>query len=312
MRFTPSLDRQAFSRTFGYGMWQMLNYLGGILSGQSQKWLLGISLTVASVGFYNVALQLNTLCYLVAYRIGQVLFPAVSELQGRGEDEYAARLTFNVSWLVGCVAISGLLTLAVFVPDVLTLWIGPEISAEATGLTRVLAVASAVGGVFAVPSNYLLGIGRVRWLAALALTQGAISLVAAALLVPRFGLIGAGWAYTLGTAAHVATLVLIWTQLVRRWIGAWAYFWGVFGPCLLGLLFGTGLVLARDSMPTVLNEWQLGIAAVACACAGLALLLVIDRRLPGGGARSALVGQLLGSVSAQLRARLRTGREVLP
>ena len=36
----PRFEKEAFRRTFGYGFWQMLNNLGGILSNQTQRWIL--------------------------------------------------------------------------------------------------------------------------------------------------------------------------------------------------------------------------------------------------------------------------------
>jgi O-antigen/teichoic acid export membrane protein len=300
LRFTPTIDRGAFRQTFGYGFWQMLNYMGGILAGQSQRWLLGILLPVATVGFYNIGLQLNVIVYMITYRVGQVLFPAVSQLQGQGQEERAACLSLQASWMVSSLAVAAFVPVAVFAPDVLSLWISPSFAAQAASVTRILSLAAAVGAMFAVPSFYLLGTGRVKWLAALAFAQGLISLAGAALLIPWLGVEGAGWGYALGTFSHLTVLGLIWPKIFRRWISGRVYYAAVFGQSVTGLILAVALIYLRENIHLTVNWFWLAGECAASATLSLLVIVAVDSLLPGGAERRALLRRFGAYIGMQI------------
>ena len=307
LRFTPTIDRGAFRQTFGYGFWQMLGHMGGILAGQSQRWLLGVLLPVATIGFYSIGLQLNAVVYMIAYRVGQVLFPAVSQLQGQGQGERAARLSLQASWMVSSLAIAGFVPVAVFAPDVLSLWISPSFAAQAASVTRILSLATAVGAMFAVPSFYLLGTGRVKWLTALASTQGLISLAGAAVLIPWLGINGAGWGYALGTLAHLAVLGLMWPKIFRRWISGRAYYAAVFGQLIAGLILAVALMYLRGAfLPPAVNWFWLVFGCAVSAVVSFLIIVVVDGLLPGGTGRRVLLRRFVAHIGKRILCFQRT------
>lgn len=300
LRFIPTIDRGIFRQTFGYGFWQMLNLFGGIVAGQSQRWLLGILLPVATVGFYNIGSQLNVVVYMVAYRIGAILFPAVSQLQGQGQEARAARLSLQASWMVSTIVIAGLVPLVVFAPDVLTMWINPDFAIKTAGVTRILSLATAGGAMFAVLNFYLLGIGRVKWLAAMSFVQGFLSLAGTAVLIPLLGLEGAGWGYALIMLAHLTVLGLIWIKIIRRWISGWIYFTAVFSSGIVGLILAIVLLYLRKAIkfPRATNWFWLVGEAGACAVLSLLIIVSVDILLPGGAERRALLRRFGVSISS--------------
>lgn len=310
LRFIPMIDRSVFRHTFGYGFWSMLDYLGNIIAKQSQRWLLGILLPVATVGFYNIGSQLNIIVWSIAYRIGTILFPTISQLQGQGQEARAARLSLQASWMVSSLTIAGFVPLVVFAPDVLTLWINPDFAARAAGITRILSLVLAMSAMFIVLNFYLLGTGRVKWLAALSFVQGAISLAGAAILIPLFGLEGAGWSYALGTLSYLAMLVLIWLKIFRHWISGRIYFAGVFGNGIIGLVLAIVLMYLRDAIqfPCATNWFWLVGECVAIAVLSLLVIVAIDSFLPGGTERRALLWRFGKSIGSHI---FSVGRHVL-
>ena len=278
--FFPRLDLLSFQKTFGFGFWQMLNNMGGILGHQSERWLLGVLLPVSTVGFYNVGTQVVVIIYLAAYKIGEVLFPAVSQMQGQLRDEEAARLVVQANWVITAFAMSCFVPLIVFAHDLLLLWIGLDFAINTSGLLRILAFGSATSCLFAIPSFYLLGIGKSKWLALMSFAQGIITLAVAALLIPRLGLAGAGWGATLSTVVHVIVLILMWKRIFRIWIPARVYFSATFG--------------------------QYGVGGVVCTLISASTIALIDSVLPGGMERRKLLFRL-GTARVPMLSRLLIG-----
>jgi O-antigen/teichoic acid export membrane protein/SAM-dependent methyltransferase len=290
--FTPRIDPVSFRRTFGFGFWQMLNNVGGILAHQSQRWLLGILLPVATVGFYSVGYTLVSMVYSAAYKVGQVLFPAVSQMQGQARDEQAARLVVQANWILTTLSIAGFIPLVVFAYDFLYLWIGPDFAANTTGVLRILAIGVAAACLFAIPNFYLLGTGRSRWLAAMSFAQGIITLVVSALLIPRLGLAGAGWGLTSGTVVHVTVLILMWKRIFRVWIPARVYLSATFGQYVVGAILAVSLTLLRSAIAWSPNWVLLGGAWLVCAAFAGITMVIIDSALPGGAERRRLLLRL--------------------
>ncbi len=304
--FFPHLDLLAFHKTLGFGLWQWLNHMGGILGHQSERWLLGVLLTVSTVGFFNVAVQVVGIIYLAAYKTGEVLFPAVSQMQGQLRDEEAARMVVQANWAITVLAISGFIPLIVFAHDLLLLWIGPDFAMNTAGLLRILAFGSAASCLFAIPSFYLLGIGKSKWLASMSFAQGIITFGVAALLIPHLGLAGAGWGTTLSTTVHISVLILMWKYIFRTWIPIRVYLSATFGQYGVGAAIAVGLMLLRDTFNWSPNWILLGAAGFLCALISATLIVLIDSFLPGGTERRRLLFKL-GTARVPILSRLLAG-----
>ncbi len=285
LRLSLRVDRWALRKSLGFGVWQTLNNVGSIVAGQALRWLLGISLPVVSVSQYGVAFQAASYPYLVSYRVGEVLFPTVAELHGRREEGRAAALVLRYSWFASALGIAGLVALSVFAGEWLSWWVGPQYAAAGAGTARVLALASGVGALFAVPSSFLLGTGRVKWLALLSVSQGTLALVCALVLVPRLGLLGAGISYTVGTAAHITTLALAWKGIFSQWIGWREYFGATFAHLGVAIAFTVGSCFVKTLLSWSPHGPALVFATAACATVSLVLMWFVDRQMPGGRLR---------------------------
>lgn len=300
---SPHWSLPAIRRTVGMGVWQTVNKIGGIFSNRAQYWLLGISLPVATVGYYNLDYQIVILAYLISYKVGQVLFPAVSHLQGQGREDEAARHTISATWLCSLFGVSIMAAVLCLAQDFLRLWVGEAVAQASAPTLRVLALHTAVSMAFAVPSFYLLGTGRSRWLAIMALFQGVITFGTAYILLPVFGLIGAAWGVMAGTIVHVVVLVLIWQLIMRHWIEKGVFLSAVFGPMLTGMLAGGLLMWLRSLLAATLNWPQLILAGIGCVLIAIFLMLCVDSLLPDATARRQHLLKLVAQFRIPLIAR---------
>jgi O-antigen/teichoic acid export membrane protein len=310
--FPFRVDAQAFRHTFSFGFWQMINTFGGILSYQSQRWLLGILLPIRTVGYYNISQQIVNMAYMASYKVGQVLFPEVSRMQGRGEEREAAHLSVNASWLLTGFSALLFVPLAVFAHDILriylTLAISHELAAaiadQATSALRILAIGTAVGCVFAVPSFYLLGTGRSRWLAAMSILYGSATLVGCVVFIPMFGIKGAALAMTVGTAVHVMVLIVLWARVLRRWLPGRVYAASTFGPLVIGIGIAALLIFWRDALTWEPGWIVLGGCGIAVAALSGLAIVAVDRWLPGGADRRGLMMRVGRRLARGLQERL--------
>lgn len=300
-RLSPNWNPSAFRRTADMGVWQMGNKLGGLLAVRAQFWLLGAVLPVVAVGYYNLCSQMVSIIYLIAFRIGQVLFPEVSYLHGCGREGDAAQKVVNATWLVSSFALPGIAAMLFVGPDILGLWVGKSVATHAGAALVILSVANGISLVFAVPNFYLLGTGRSKWLAVMSVLQGSISFIAGLYWVPRMGLKGAALAVCVGTVVHLIVLCLIWCKLLRQWITLGEYLSAIFCPLLVTLLVGGGLTMCRQFLPAMLGPIEtIGSAAAAVVVTG-GVLHGIDLLLPGGKRRRPIFISLIRDALSTLK-----------
>ncbi len=288
----PSFNKSSLRKTFGFGCWQMLSNVGALLAQQSQRWLLGVLLPIATVGFYNVSFQLVAAMYSLTYKVGQVLFPAVSHMQGQEREEQAARLTVQANWVLSTLAIAGFVPLFVFANDLLLLWVGADFASNATGVLRIMVMATMLSCLFTLHHFFLLGTARTNWLAAMAFVQGLLSFAVSAFLIPKLGLSGAGWGMASGTTIHVTVLILMWRRLFRKWFSAQVYFSATFSQCFVGGLVAVGFLVVRQGVVWSPHWASLGTAGFACAVVSGIAIVTFDSLLPGGTERRRLLLKL--------------------
>jgi O-antigen/teichoic acid export membrane protein len=297
LTLSPHWDRQAFRQTSGMGVWQMVNKIGGLFANRALFWLLGVTLPVAAVGYYNLSYQLVSIVYMVPYRVGLVFFPAVSHLQGQGREQQAARHTVVATWFCSVLGVAAIATMLCFAHDFLRLWVGGQVANEAHLTVRVLALHTAVSMAFAVPNFYLLGTGRSRWLGIMAIAQGLVTFGVACVLVPRLGLIGAAWGVFAGASVHVVVLVILWREVLRKWIGGPIYASAVFGPMIIGVIVGLALAWLRQSWHKGIGWPEMVIAGSGCYMAVFLVILLVDALLPGGAERRGQMLRMFGAVA---------------
>ena len=76
---------------------------GGLVSGQADRYLLGVFLQPQNVGYYVIAQRLEEAIYIGVLKIGEILFPFFSSLQGEG-DERVGDLFFRAAWVLNVLA----------------------------------------------------------------------------------------------------------------------------------------------------------------------------------------------------------------
>jgi O-antigen/teichoic acid export membrane protein len=281
----PRYHSRAFGRSLSFGSWQVIGMLGGLMSGWADRYVLGVFFAPAILGAYSTANLLQTQLSSTFFEVGEVLLPAVSHLEGRGDLPAARRLALLVGWTLTsgfgiCAAVLGAVG-----GDFLHLWISPGVALATTATLRILCAASIAGIAALAPLHYLLGIGKARWDAGAGLAVGVIVTGVTAFLVPRLGLPGVGYGLLAGTLSRWVLIFFVWRLHFRPQFGLASFGAHVWVPPVVSI--GTMLLLERlhDALgraPTW--PWLLGETAIVFLLAG-AIQLGVSEILPGGAGR---------------------------
>lgn len=278
----PHVDRETWHQTFHFGGWQALANLGTIASSQAERFLLGVFLTPAAVGYFNISQTLEQRVYSAVYALSQVLFPHFATLEG-APPERKADLLLRASWLLTGLAVCALTPLVALAHPLLTVWISAEAADAAAPAMQALALAGILGCASNASFFFLLGVGETRALAALAGVTGIVTVAAAAVVLGRYGLPAAGVAAVAAMVAQQAMLALV---VLPRVLGEALRFARLALTLYVPVLAGLGVAGAVALAAVPIHGWVgviLGYGVIGGLCAfAIGVLAVL---LPGRAER---------------------------
>jgi O-antigen/teichoic acid export membrane protein len=188
-------NRESFREVMAFGTWNFVNASSGRLISYTDALVIAAFMPVAAVAPFAIAANLRSYFDEIFVRAGFVFFPAVTELDARG-DQAGLRQLYLVSsklMLLGSIVFG---SVGIFsARDFFRLWVGSSY-AEPTGYPSVATIfyLLLVGSMITVPQRIgyqvLLGTRRVKLLALLFAAEGVTNLVMSLVLVRNYGLIG--------------------------------------------------------------------------------------------------------------------------
>jgi O-antigen/teichoic acid export membrane protein len=234
-----AIDRNWFKRTMSYGSWHAVGNLGRIMYHWLDRVIIGIYLPPAAVGYYNVPVTICSTAHAGLSQIGAVFFPLISHMQGKNDNEKIRTYFLNGSWVIGLVSAIGYVPLALFGKSFLALWISPEFSEKTSQLFLIVVLSHAILSTSVMRYYFLSGIGKADWVAMGSILSGVVGVTTILVLIPRYGLIGAGWSYFAsaisGTAITICVKIKFFPE--QQWIDILYALWApvAAGICVIAI-----------------------------------------------------------------------------
>jgi O-antigen/teichoic acid export membrane protein len=185
-----------FRKLISYGMGSYGNDLMGNVSYYVDQIIIAGMLNAKHLGLYAVAVSLSRMVNIFSTSIIAVLFPKASGL----EKEHAVALTFRVFRISTFIALLASMCLMLIAPYVFQILYGPEFK-EALGVFRLLLLEVSIGGGTMVLAQVFMAMGKPKIVTLLQALGLLLVIPMLMILVPKFGLIGAG-------AAMLSSVVL--------------------------------------------------------------------------------------------------------
>jgi O-antigen/teichoic acid export membrane protein len=211
----PAFTREAARALFSFGIFSWLQAVAGVILGQVDRLLLGVSLGAAAVASYALCIQLAQPIFGFAAAGLHFLFPYLS---GRANNISTQQLkkTLLKAFVSNLLLVAaGTALLLGFGVHLLHAWAGEEIARTAAPIFPIVVIGSALLGL-SVTGNYaLLAFGLVRTAAWINVTGGAVMLLLMWFLLHRSGVHG----LALARLCYGALSLLVYLPLMRRLSG---------------------------------------------------------------------------------------------
>lgn len=203
-------------RLLHFGMYAMLSRLTDVISRQINLLIIGAILGVASVTYYIIPFTILSRLTNLLGRIGMVIFPAISELQGRQQHDTICDLYLTSSRIILSFATAFTIPMLIFGIRFLHLWMGPEFAEQGGVAMLFITIGVFLSQCTNVPTFVVNGLGqpKVSGMAAIA-----SALIFLALMIPGAiygGIVGVAAADAVSAAA--VSPIFIW-YVNRKVIG---------------------------------------------------------------------------------------------
>jgi O-antigen/teichoic acid export membrane protein len=209
--FLPEFNFFLWRRVSSFGFYSWAQSLAAVLFNQGDKLVVGALLGTAAVARYAICTQVASVVQVVTAAAFNFLFPQFSRRYEAGETSNVKRI-FRLGMATN-LALTAILAIPLLIAGkfILTLWMGRAFAAQSYVLLAVLTVGYAWLAVNVVPYLALLGFGKIRFVCIANVIAGVVSVAGSTLLIPAFGLIGAG----LGRLAYGAVVTVYYFEVAR-------------------------------------------------------------------------------------------------
>jgi O-antigen/teichoic acid export membrane protein len=147
-------------KVLSYGIYSFFSRIAYLLSYQSDRVVMGAVIGISSVTYYVVPFTLVSRVTNITVRIGSVIFPAISELQGHDRFDTITRLYLISSRIILIISTTICLPLVLFGDRFLTLWMGPAFGNRASLVLVLLTIGLFFNSLTNIPSFVADGLGK--------------------------------------------------------------------------------------------------------------------------------------------------------
>ena len=200
-------DRGVARNVAVFGGWTQVTYIISPIMATLDRFAVGAVLGIGLVTYYAAPNELVTKLWLFPMAVLPVFFTALATTAMRDRERTALlfdrllRVTLAVTFIPAFL-------LVVLAPDVLRIWLGPAYQQQSTLVMQLLAVGVFINCVGQGAYTLIQGLGRPEITGKYHLAELGVYAVLLALLLPRFGILGAAVAWSLRTIGDTVLLLL--------------------------------------------------------------------------------------------------------
>lgn len=211
LRLLPMPSWAGLKEVFSYGIFATATQVLGIVWREADKLLLGGLIGTASVAYLSVPKSLVFRGTDAVASAAAALFPRFSATNDLGG---ARRLFLTTTWSLLLATAVIYVPMTVLFPTFLLLWIGPEFARESAWIGQVIAFSCIVRGAYVPYQMLFQGYGKPQYLTLSYFASGLTSLALNLLLIPTFGLAGAGYTYVGTLVIGVISMIVAWRRVL--------------------------------------------------------------------------------------------------
>ena len=200
---------------FVFGGWMSISNIVSPMLIYLDRFMLGGLVGVAAVGYYTAPFDGVMRMLIIPASLMGAVYPSISALAATGNHEAIHRVYAEAVKKTVLLLVVPVLTLAIFGPWLLRLWLGEAFAEQGQTAVRILAFGVLLNAIAHVPSGFITALGRPDIKAKLHVIELMIHVPVAYFLISRFGIVGAALAWTARVGLDAILLFIASRRVLR-------------------------------------------------------------------------------------------------
>lgn len=218
LRAAPRVDRMWLRPLCVSGGWMTVSNVVSPFMGYVDRFIIAAMVSAAAVTYYVTPLELAIKLSIFPAAITAVLFPSIAALAVRPGAAVWPLCEEALAWLLLAMAVTAL-PIAVFAPELLSLWISAEMAQRSAGLLQLFCMGMTVNCLAHIPFTLLQGASAARSTALIHCVELPLFLLLLWVLVSVAGVQGAALAWLVRICADAGALFFVSARRLGMRVG---------------------------------------------------------------------------------------------
>jgi O-antigen/teichoic acid export membrane protein len=290
LKFYPRFYLGALRKLLTFSLPLMISAITALISLRLDRFIIAYYLPLTAITFYTLPYSLSEKVSLAVSNVISVVYPLTSEMHARQDHDRLQELYLHSTKTLFLVTLPITMVLVTIPGPVLRYWLGADYAQQGATCLAILGWAAFMNSMSAVATVTSLGVGRAWMPSVFSFVTSMLGLVLNLLLVPKYGINGAAWAFLISNAAVVPLFVI----MVNRAVGVPFRRYAIDAlvrPFIVASVQFAFLFESRASITSLVA--LLAVCAISLGVFGVTALFVVVRR----DERVALVRRVLRLVA---------------
>lgn len=250
-----AMVRNEVAKAYKFGLQTFVSGISDSCLVFLDRLVIPIFLGPSQLAFYSVPGNVALKIPQVTNSLTGMFFPMASALSGTGQMEKLKSIYIRAFRNLSVIAMAITVAIILFANKILFFWLGADYANNGTEVLQVLALVYYLIALYNPLRNMLLGLGEVKLLIRQSIIMAVINVILLFIAVPRYGIVGAAWAYLFSVLPMIFTFYWVERKLFGI-TGQGAYYLKLYAKLLFTAL-AASLIIYFGLLPLVKNIWTL-------------------------------------------------------
>ena len=200
LSFSFAWDKKEIINFYKFGLTVFMNNITGSSLTYLDRIIIPFFLGPSNLTYYSLPGNVTSKTPGIANTLSGTIFPMAAHFESLGDMERVKTLYKRSTRLLLVMSTSITVAMVSYSYEMLRFWISRDVADKASEVLVILAFTSLVLAILSPISNLLLGLGKLKSLTIASVAMSITNAILLFILIPRFGIIGAAWAYLLSLA----------------------------------------------------------------------------------------------------------------
>jgi O-antigen/teichoic acid export membrane protein len=188
-------DKKEIASCFKFGIVNFINNIASTALSSLDRLIIPFFAGPSNLTYYSIPGNVGAKIPGLSNTLSVSLFPTVSQLSG-GEEISRIKILYIRSFrLITIIAGALTVTVIAFSYQVLRFWLNQDFAVHSSSILVVLALTNFILALFGPLSNFLLGLGKLKFLSLSSIGMAVFNALLLLILLPLYGIAGAAYAY---------------------------------------------------------------------------------------------------------------------